>query len=331
MFEDEASGCSENAQNCKSWKNPVDPAAYHKHYKSSCLTYGGVGFGLRHQHFQDFRTALSAGSINKNINWLEVHPENYLTLGSSFEILEELSNNFQLSYHGVGLSLGSPWDEESAKHLNRIKNLMHHLPCDSFSEHISWSKHEMRHSHDLLPILYNDDSLQLITDNINRVQDAFKMQIAVENPSIYVELPHKYSESEFIDKILNKTGCALLLDINNIEVCAFNLGFEMQDYLSTIDLSKVREIHIAGHTERPVANQITKIDTHSRCASEDVWVQLKGVLQDARFNGFVMYEWDDDLPKFDEFMAEIKTLVNMYSGIHSINGNVATKHLSQGV
>lgn len=306
MAHEGVSGCTEALY------AEADPETFSSHQKS---LKSGVGFGLRHQHFKQFREAITKSSMNPAINWLEVHPENYVTFGTSLEVLAELAQSYNLSYHGVGLSLGSPWDEESQKHLNRIVNLIKHLPCNSFSEHISWSKHEMRHSHDLLPILYNNESLQIIADNINRVQNALGEPIAVENPSIYTKLPHKYTETEFISKILYKTGCNLLLDINNIEVCAFNLGYSMEGYLSEIDLSKVREIHIAGHTSRKVNSKIMKIDTHSRCASSNVWKHLRAVLANENFKGFVMYEWDEDLPEFEDFMNEVQNLAKLYRGI----------------
>lgn len=281
-------------------------------HKIGCVS-PGLGFGLRNQHFKSFRQSKSF--INSCINWLEVHPENFVTLGSSFEILQDLSEGFNLSYHGVGLSLGTVWDEESQKHLQRIARLIEHLKCNSFSEHISWSRHRTSHTHDLLPILYNDENLDVIVDNINRVQDVLGMQIAVENPSIYAKLPHQYSETDFINKILDNTNCSLLLDINNIEVCGYNLGFQIPDYLASIDLEKVREIHIAGHTEREIENKIVKVDTHSRCASANVLDYLKQILKNRAFQGFVMYEWDSDIPEFDFLMDEVNKVVSLYNSI----------------
>lgn len=273
----------------------------------------GLGFGLRHQHFKSFRK--NKNTIHPNINWLEVHPENFTTLGSAFEILQELSCGFNLSYHGVGLSLGTAWDEESQKHLKRIQKLISHLKCHSFSEHISWSRHRKSHTHDLLPILYDDENLKIISDNINRVQDALGMQIAVENPSIYAKFLHKYTETDFINKILERTNCSLLLDINNIEVCAFNLGFQIDDYLAAIDFEKVREIHIAGHTERKIDDKIVKVDTHSRCASSNVFDCLAQILENPKFQGFVMYEWDSDMPEFDFLMNEVNKVTTLYNSI----------------
>lgn len=259
----------------------------------------GVGVGLRHQHFNDFQNS------PPKLDWIEVHPENFLTLGVDFEQLQELSKNYKLSLHGVGLSLGSKWDEESSKHLKRIQNLIEHLRCDAFSEHISWSKHGGKHLHDLLPITYNDYNLNLVADNIKRVQDMLGMQIAVENPSIYMQMENKYSEADFINMLIERAECRLLLDVNNVEVSAFNLKYDMMQYLSEIDISTVQELHIAGHTTREDPdNPKIKIDTHSTFATNNAWNALEWVVSNPEFNGFAIYEWDSELPEFSILLEQ---------------------------
>ncbi len=273
---------------------------------NSCVKNTGpipnLGVGLRYIHYKQFMQSAPA------LEWLEVHPENFFGFGAELEVLEALSEKYKISFHGVGLSLGSS-EGLDILHLKKLKSLIERFKPSIFSEHIAWSRSGNAHFHDLLPIPYTDESLRHIADNINRTQDFLGRVLVVENPSVYVELKHQYSEPEFINKLMEKTRCRLLLDINNVFVSSYNTGADPYSYLDAIRTPDITEIHLAGHIRKEVNGEILCIDTHNRPVSEEVW-ELYGHLR-ARpdLTAFTMLEWDADYPPYEVLLAEaIKTI-----------------------
>lgn len=258
-----------------------------------------AGVGFKPQHFVDITTTWP------DLGFLEVHAENYMGAGGPpHRHLKRLTERYALSLHGVGLSIGgeAPLDEE---HLTRLKALIDRTQPASFSEHLAWSTHGETYLNDLLPIAYDAPTLQRVCDHIDRVQERLYRTILLENPSTYLGFAKStMDEVDFIAAIAARTGCGLLLDVNNVEVTAVNHGLDPIDYLNRFPLQKVGEIHLAGHAEdRDAAGDRLLIDTHDRPVSSDVWALYRHVLS---LTGPLptLIEWDNDVPPFDVLLAE---------------------------
>ena len=256
-----------------------------------------VGIGLRHPYYQDvLETDLDLG-------WLEVHPENYFGGGAPRHFLSEARKNYQLSFHAVGLSLGSdqPVREE---HLRQFKELIDIFDPFTISDHVSWSASGNAHLNDLLPLPYTQETLDRLCRNIDQTQDYFGRSILVENPSTYVAFAENdMSESAFMNKIATMTGCGILLDINNIFVQAFNHGHDPFEYIDCIDTDKVAEMHLAGHTEHEAGVRTILIDTHNRPVRSEVWDLYEHAVR--RFGCIpTLIEWDQDFPSLTALVAE---------------------------
>ncbi len=262
----------------------------------------GVGLGLRHQHFQDFI------EDKPDVPWLEIHTENFFNPGSTAsKHLEKIRQDYPLSAHSVGLSLGSssvacPVREE---HLQKIKTTIERLEPQLISDHLSWSASDKVHYlPDLLPVPYTEEALEIMVQNINHVQETLNRQILVENPSSY--LGYKDSpipEWEFLIALADKTGCGLLLDVNNIYVSAHNHPFDAEFYLQQIPVAPVQEIHLAGFEVRKVEGQDVYIDTHGKPVYDPVWnLYIKTI--DKFGDVPTLIEWDTNVPEFAILMEE---------------------------
>lgn len=261
----------------------------------------GVGIGLRSKHH------LEVISSRPKVNWWEVHTENFFAFGGRrLKFLEDIAKEYPLSFHGVGLSLGSA-EGISAEHLKQIKFLIDLFNPSLVSEHISWSAISGDFINDLLPIPYNQESLSIICDNIKKFQDYIGRQILVENPSSYTGFKiSTMTEDEFVVKVVEKTGCGLLLDINNIYVSSKNLDFSAKEYINRMLViqNSIQEIHLAGHSIlENKYNQRFLVDTHDDNVCEDVWELYKYIISCIGIRP-TLIEWDQKLPELSVLIAE---------------------------
>ena len=257
-----------------------------------------AGVGLRHPHVQQFLDA------PPRIGWLEVHSENYLAAGGvRLSALERIRRDLPISCHGVGLSLGSAEGLDTA-HLAALKRLFGRVEPGLVSEHVSWSVSGGVYYNDLLPLPLTEEALGVFCRNVDRAQEAFGRRILVENPSTYLDFAaSRIPEPEFIAEIVRRTGCGLLLDVNNIHVSAHNRAFDAGDYLAALPLEAVGEIHIAGHASRSIGGETVLIDDHGSRVIAPVWRLLDAAL--ARTGPVpVLVEWDTDIPPLDVLLAE---------------------------
>lgn len=257
------------------------------------------GVGYKPQHFEQILDHAQP------VAWLEIHAENYMGDGGRpLAQLRHLSQQFPISVHGVGLSIGGegPLDPD---HLARLKHLVGWLNPASFSEHLAWSTHDSHFLNDLLPLPYTDGTLARVCAHIDEVQETVGRQMLLENPSSYLAFEEStWSEPDFLREVARRTGCGLLLDVNNVFVSATNLDFSPQGYIDAYPLEKVAEIHLGGHDEdeddhgRPLL-----IDSHGREVVDPVWTLLDYVLERSGPKP-VLIEWDTDVPDWPILRAE---------------------------
>lgn len=257
------------------------------------------GVGYKPQHY----TQIIADAAP--VGWLEIHAENYMGAGGRpIAQLRQLAERFPISVHGVGLSIGgeAPLDPD---HLNRLKHLCDWLTPASFSEHLAWSTHDSAFLNDLLPLPYTDATLARVCAHIDQVQNLLGRQMLLENPSSYLAFAQStWSEPEFLQQIARRTGCGLLLDVNNIFVSATNLGFDPRGYVDAFPLDAVGEIHLGGHDEDADDHGAPLlIDSHGREVADPVWALLDYVL-DRSGPRPVLVEWDTDVPDWPVLAAE---------------------------
>lgn len=257
------------------------------------------GIGYKPQHF----TAImqDAGSVA----WLEIHAENYMGGGGRpLAQLRHLAEKLPVSVHGVGLSIGgeAPLDRD---HLARLKHLVGWLNPASFSEHLAWSTHDSHFLNDLLPLPYTDASLRRICDHIDQLQDTIARPMLLENPSSYLAFAEStWSEPDFLAQIARRTGCGLLLDVNNVFVSAINLDFSPHGYIDAFALADVGEIHLGGHdTDADEHGRPLLIDSHGREIADPVWALLDYTLARSGPRP-VLVEWDNDVPDWPVLEAE---------------------------
>jgi uncharacterized protein (UPF0276 family) len=235
---------------------------------------------------------------------LEVHSENFFGKGGTpLSDLENIRADYPLSLHGVGMSLGSV-DALDLGHLQKLKTLIARIEPGLVSEHLSWSAFAGNYLNDLVPLPYTDETLKLLVERIHTVQDFLGRQLLIENPSSYLEFQYStYTESGFLDELARRTGCGILLDINNVYVSASNHGWNALDYIQDISVERVGEIHLAGHAVNTIAGRNIFIDTHNGPVSEPVWQLYILALQ---IFGRVptLIEWDADLSTWDILVAE---------------------------
>src|SRR5687767_1797108 len=251
-----------------------------------------AGLGFKPTHFREALAAPAAGL------WFEVHPENYMIDGGPrLAMLAALRAARPLSLHGVGLSLAGAAEPDRG-HVARLKRL-----CDRFepmliSEHLAWSRLEGRYYPDLLPFPRTTEALLRIGRNIDRVQEALGREIAIENPSLYVAIPgHEWDETDFLAQLVRRTGCRLLVDVNNVAVSANNLGFSARTYLDALPAEAIAEIHLAGHRPDPALGAALLIDSHDAPVAEAVWALYDRLI--ARVGPVpTLIERDGNLPAF---------------------------------
>lgn len=255
-----------------------------------------IGIGLRPPHYDEIRQTLPA------VGWLEVHSENYFERHSKgFEVLAELAAHYPVSLHGVGMSLGSA-DSLDPAHLRQLAALVAAISPVRVSEHLSWGSIGGRYFNDLLPMPYTREALSHMTDKVERVQQALGRQLLIENPSSYLQLPGEMGEAEFLAELARRSGCGILLDLNNLHVSSVNHGFDGANYLAAIDLETVREIHLAGFTDKVLPQGHLYIDTHSTPVAPPVWELYRQVCQQRAIPTLI--EWDQDIPPLPVLLGE---------------------------
>ncbi len=257
------------------------------------------GLGYKPQHFADIMQDVG------RTRWFEIHAENYMGQGGRpLAQLDALASRFPISVHGVGLSIGGegPLD---AEHLARLKTLCDRINPASFSEHLAWSSHGAEYLNDLLPLPYTNASLSRICDHIDQVQSTLGRKMLLENPSSYLAFSEStWSEPDFLREVAKRTGCGLLLDVNNVFVSATNLEFSPQDYIANFALEEVGEIHLGGHDEdEDDHGKPLLIDSHGREIADPVWALLDITLAHSGPRPLLV-EWDTDVPDWPVLAAE---------------------------
>lgn len=256
----------------------------------------GVGFKLEH--------ARAILDDRPDVGWFEVHPENYMVDGGPrHAALGAIRERYSLSLHGVGLSLGSAAPPDPG-HLAALKALIDRYQPASVSEHVAWVAHGELYFGDLLPVTIDDDSLAVLCANIERTQEALGRRILVENPSHYLHPGgRERAELDFLTAMARRSGCGLLVDLDNITISAANVGYDAAAYVDGLPAELVREIHLAGHAEDAGESELL-IDTHSRPVPPDVWHLFRRLI--ARTGPVpTLIEWDNDVPAWPVLAAEM--------------------------
>ena len=258
------------------------------------------GVGLRAPHHKEFLNQ------RQSVGFLEAHSENFFGGGAAPKLLKKLRENYQISLHGVGLSLGRA-DGLDLDHLTQLKSLIDRINPVFVSEHLSWSAYSHIHVPDLLPIPFTHEALGIFCDHVEQFQELIGRQILVENPSNYLAFATiEMSEPEFLIELARRTGCGLLMDINNIAVSAHNLGYDPYDYLNAFapGFAAIKQIHLAGYQVNKIADgQTLYIDTHGQPVYDEVWALYDHALH--RFGDIpTLIEWDTDIPPLPTLLAE---------------------------
>jgi uncharacterized protein (UPF0276 family) len=266
----------------------------------SAFPIGGIaGTSFKHEHLA---AILAEG---KQRGFFEVHAENYMGAGGPpHRALEAVRRDYPVSLHGVCMSIGGPQPLDQA-HVSRFRSLVERYEPALVSEHLAWSTHETTYFNDLLPLPYTEATLGRVCDHIDEVQEAIRRPILLENPSTYVAFREStMSETEFIRSIARRSGCGLLLDINNVFVSATNQGFSAREYLSDFPLSSVGEIHLAGHAEQTDdEGDLLLIDSHDAPVADAVWKLFEIVI--GRCGAVpTLVEWDSRIPDWPVLKAE---------------------------
>lgn len=258
-----------------------------------------AGVGLKAQHYEEILRS------RPDVGWFEIHAENYMGEGGPpHHFLEAIRDHYPISLHGVGLSIGAdgPLDKD---HLGRLKALNERYRPGLFSEHLAWSTHDGVYFSDLLPVPYNEETVGRVSDHIKEAQDTVGRRMLLENPSTYLAFADStMSELRFLELVTEKTGCGLLLDINNVFVSATNQGYSPEAYIDGFPLEQVGELHLGGHAEdEDDQGGILLIDAHDRPIIDPVWslyaytIGKVGKLP-------TLIEWDANVPEWQALFDE---------------------------
>lgn len=269
----------------------------------------GAGVGFKPQHFSDILEAPGP------VGWVEIHAENYMGAGGRpLAQLRTLAERFPVSLHGVGLSIGGegPLD---ADHLARLRTLVGWLDPARFSEHLAWSSHEGAYLNDLLPLPYTGATLARVARHIDEVQEVLGRRMLLENPSSYLAFVEStWSETDFLAELARRTGCGLLLDVNNVFVSAVNLGTDPRAYIAAFPLERVGEIHLGGHdADDDETGAPLLIDSHGRPVADPVWALFAEVVAAAGPRP-TLIEWDTDVPAWPVLRAEAERVAQVLAG-----------------
>ncbi|MBX7148283.1 DUF692 domain-containing protein [bacterium] len=262
----------------------------------------GFGLGLRPKHYPTITTHWP------KVDWFEALSENYMIPGGQpLYYLDQIAARYPIVLHGVSMSLGSA-DPINRKHLNELKKLMARTKARWVSDHLCWTGIQKQNSHDLLPLPYTDEALHNIVSKIKQVQNELGQAILVENVSSYLEYTHSHiTEWDFLKLVAQESGCYLLLDINNIYVSAKNHNFDAVTYINAIPQDKVKQFHLAGHSNL----KSFLLDTHDHAVKKSVWELYRYALK--RFGPVsTMIERDDKIPAFEKLFEELQIAKRIY-------------------
>jgi len=260
-----------------------------------------AGIGLRAEHYRPLLESLPS------VGWLEVHSENYFGDGGKpLHFLGLLREHYPLSMHGVGLSLGST-DPLNRDHVDRLKRAIATFDPWFVSDHLSWSSVGGQYLNDLVPLPYTEEALAHVCERVDNVQELLGRELLVENVSSYLRYTHSsIPEWEFLAAVSQRTGCGILLDVNNVYVNACNHGFDPVTFIRAIPRAAVRELHLAGFTRNSFDDGEILIDTHNRRVSEEVWDIYRATLELIGTRP-TLIEWDTDLPELDVLLDEARS------------------------
>jgi uncharacterized protein len=279
-----------------------------------------AGVGLRLPHIAE------VAATRPPTAWLEIHPENFLANPHAAELLTELSRHYPISFHTVGISIGSVGGIDRS-HLKRIRLLVDRIDPILVSGHLAWSTYRGEYLNDLLPLSYDDETLRLIEAHIDEVQNGLGRPYLVENPSSYIGFSTStMNEAEFLSELVHRTGCQLLCDVSNIHVSAHNMGYDAYRYIDGLPPDAIGEFHLGGYTpEEDEANPGAEvlIDTHAAAIAEPSWDLYAYAVR--RFGRKpTLIEWDNDIPplatllgeaaRADEIAVQAKGLEARYAG-----------------
>jgi uncharacterized protein (UPF0276 family) len=259
---------------------------------------GIFGLGLRTAHYRDF-----LADVPPAVDWLEILSDNYLVPGGKpLVMLDAIRARYPMAMHGVAMSLGSVAGPDP-DYLKRIASLAQRVQPMWVSDHLCWTGVLGHQLHDLLPLPYSEEALAVVVRNVQRVQDALGRRLLVENVSSYVAFSAStMGEAEFLGALCDEADCDLLLDLNNVHVSAVNHGFDALGYLQQLPAHRVRQFHLAGHTDH--GDHL--IDTHDHPVADPVWALYRAALQ--RFGPVAtMIERDDHIPPLPDLLAELAT------------------------
>lgn len=256
-----------------------------------------AGIGLRGPHVAEILTR------RPPIGWLEVHPENYMGGGPAVRDLERVREDYAISLHGVGLSLGTAGPLDTL-HLERLARLVERIEPVLISEHLSWSVADGAYLNHLLPLPLTEEALAIVVCHVEQVQARLRRRILVENPSSYLRFTDStIPEAVFLAELAQRTGCGVLCDVNNIHVSSRNVGIDAIRYLDTLPPAAIGEIHLAGHAVNDADGRTILIDDHGAPVANAVWRLY--VLALERFGPVpTLIEWDTNLPPLDVLLAE---------------------------
>jgi uncharacterized protein len=257
------------------------------------FTLLGVGVGLRAPHWEHIL------EHRPDIDWFEIIVENFLNFPHPLEVLDQVLGHYPIIHHSVSLYPGS-FDPFDTNHLKVMKELIRRTKTPYVSDHLCWGSIDGTYSHDLLPLPYTKEAVKHVAQRIKELQDFFEVPFCIENVSSYGEfLDSTMTEWEFLNEIVVKADCGILLDINNIYVSAHNHGFSPEEYLQYLPFERVGHVHLAGHTRKGEL----LIDTHSTHIIDEVWALYKSVIQ-KHGPCNTLIEWDDSIPSFDVLLNE---------------------------
>lgn len=258
-----------------------------------------AGVGLKPEHYDHIL------DVRPEVGWFEVHPENYMGAGGyPHHVLSKIRESYPLSLHGVGLSIGAAANPDR-EHLARLAALVDRYEPGLVSEHLAWSTHDGAFLNDLLPLPYTEATLDHVIRHVDQMQVALRRQVLIENPSTYVTFASsELSELDFLTELAWRSGCGLLLDVNNVFVSATNHGFDAAEYLDSFPLNYVGEVHLAGYAQ--IADDDGApllIDAHDRSVQRAIWSLYERVV--ARWKPLpTLIEWDNDVPAWPHLHAE---------------------------
>ncbi len=265
----------------------------------TCPLSGLAGAGLKGSHAQQ----VLEGDVAAD--WFEVHAENYMVDGGPrLGFLGKVRSKFELTVHGVAASLGGE-SPPCTEHLQRLKAVVDRFEPFLVSEHLAWSTHAGVFYNDLLPVSYDSATLRRVASHVDILQETLGRQVLIENPSTYVRFGGQdYSEAGFLAELVRRTGCGLLLDVNNIFVSAANGAFDAAASLASYSLHAVQQIHVAGHVQDDASEGALLIDSHNRPVDDAVWALLDQALA---ITGPlpVLVEWDDPVPAWEVLEREV--------------------------